>query len=46
MLTAVLAYLDDVTEDKKDKSGRALTFAAVRVQEAIDLIGHPDVLDT
>lgn len=47
LLRAVLTCLDDATTtEEDDQRGRNLMFAAVRVQEAIDLIDHTPPLDS
>ncbi len=46
MLVAVLDCLDMIAADADDSTGRALTFAAIRVQEAIDLLGPTDPLNS
>ena len=50
MLVAVLGCLDslaaDAGSDADDSSCRALSFAAIRGQEAIDLLGPTDPLNS
>ena len=46
MLNAVLACLDTIAQDESDTRSRMLAFAAIRVQEAIDLIAAPNMLDS
>jgi hypothetical protein len=42
LLVAVLGWLDTLAMDAEDPASRSLTFAAIRVQEAIDLIKPVD----
>ena len=46
ILKAVLRCLDSFVQLGGEAPHRDLAFAAIRVQEAIDLIGSPDVLDS
>lgn len=46
MLEAVLACLDAMVADQSERHGQTLSLAAIRVQDAINLIGPPDVLDS
>ncbi|ONF95134.1 hypothetical protein [Sphingomonas jeddahensis] len=48
MLVAVLGCLDSLAADSDadDLSVRALSFAAIRVQEAINLLGPTDPLNS
>jgi hypothetical protein len=46
LLVAVLGCLDTIALEVDDPTGRALSFAAIRVQEAIDLIRPFDTLNS
>lgn len=46
MLAAVLGCLDSIAIEADEQTGRALTFAAIRVQEAIDLLRPSEPLNS
>jgi len=46
LLVAVLGCLDTISVDTDDTTGRAIAFAAIRVQEAIDLLRPSDTLNS
>ncbi len=45
VLAAVLGWLDGLAVDADESTNRTLTFAAIRVQEAIDLIADLEKRD-